>query len=523
VTRLQRDRDAAVRKDGEWRHERTTGRWGGTRCSRGQSGGAGNQRFRSARGTRGGGETGNQGTLAMETAESMGARETNVPEERSTALRRDGEPLTSAAKRRRQTEADAEEHQAAAGEQPSSPVRGDEEELPLLVDDPAGQQVTAAAITGREGATHENSESIKCFEEVLREEARGMLTGYLRDGTEYLLASTVRRVVQVASMSVVGSAIAVSRLDQEVRRVTATYLDEDPVTLADHMVRMCEEEVLDWMRTRTVHPGPDADPDPAGSPTGQELVEDLEKILAREEAGKYPPPGSMEDAWMMKVLEQATRVRCFAEEVCDETTKGDWQLCAYQKYRWRMDQEVGHLCALFGGPEEDEVRVKGQRLAKAWMDKALDSVERARRCMGLRLQGESELNGARQCRHDGPPTESRPCEEQTRAAIQRADRAWRRGPRRIRGFCGEHLDGAGRPAGGSAPVEAPDGGSKFSPGSSDSGSGTECSESCDPGSSDPEWDSEPPEAESESLGPPEAEPEDRVIRIQVIGDWIRGL
>ncbi len=75
---------------------------------------------------------------------------------------------------------------------------------------------------------------------------------------------------------------------------------------------------------------------PSRESTGQELVEDLEKILAREEA-KYPPPGSKEDAWMMKVLEQATRVRCFAEEVCDETTKGDWQLCAYQKYWWRMD------------------------------------------------------------------------------------------------------------------------------------------------------------------------------------------
>ncbi len=242
--------------------------------------------------------------------------------------------------------------------------------------------MAAAAVTGPEGATHENSESIKRFEEVLREEARGMLTGYLRDGMEYLLASTVRRVVQVASMSVVCLAIAVSRLDKEVRRVTATYPDEDPVTLADHMVRMCEEEVLDWMRTRTVHPGPDADPDPAGSPTGQELVEDLEKILAREEADKYPPPGSKEDAWMMKVLEQATRVHCFAEEVCDETTKGDWQLCAYQRYRWQMDQEVGHLYALFGGPEEDKVRVKGQRLAKAWMDKAIDSVEGARRRMG---------------------------------------------------------------------------------------------------------------------------------------------
>jgi hypothetical protein len=53
----------------------------------------------------------------METTESTGARETNVPEERSAALRRDGEPLTSAAKRRRQTEteADAERPQTDAG------------------------------------------------------------------------------------------------------------------------------------------------------------------------------------------------------------------------------------------------------------------------------------------------------------------------------------------------------------------------------------------------------------------------
>jgi hypothetical protein len=252
----------------------------------------------------------------------------------------------------------------------------------------------------------------------------------------------VRRVVQVASMSVVGLAIAVSRLDKEVRRVTATYPDEDPVTLADHMVRMCEEEVLDWMRTRTVHPSPDADPDPAGSPTGQELVEDLEKILAREEAGKYPPLGSKEDTWMMKVLEQATKVLRFAEEVCNKTTKRDWQSCAYQKYRWRMDQEAGHLYALFGGPGEDEVRVKGQRLAKAWLTKAQGSIKEARTHMGLQLHKASELNVAQKCQHDGPPTETRPCEEQARAAIQRADRAWRRGPRRIRGLCGEHPDRA---------------------------------------------------------------------------------
>jgi hypothetical protein len=260
---------------------------------------------------------------SVETAKSRGAQETNVPEERSAAVRRDGEPLANTAKRRRQKEAAADERQVATGEQPSSPVGEELRTAPPLVEDPAGwlqgaadadQRQSAAAEVGHEEAAHENSESIRRFEEILRQEAKEMLTGYLRDGTDYLSASTVRRVVQVAGMSVVGSAMAVSRLDREVRRITTTYPDENPATLADHMVRTCEEEVLDWMRTRTVHPGPDADPDPAGSPMGQRLVEDLEKTITREEANKDPPPGSKEDAWMMKVQEQATKVLCLAKE-----------------------------------------------------------------------------------------------------------------------------------------------------------------------------------------------------------------
>jgi hypothetical protein len=260
--------------------------------------------------------------------------------------------------------------------------------------------------------------------------------------------------------------------------------------LADHIVRMCEEEVLDWMRTRTVHPGPDADPNPAGSPTGQELVNDLEKALAEEEAERYPPPGSKEDAWMMKVLEQATKVHCFAEEICNETTKEDWQPCAYQLYRWQMDQEVSHLYALFGGPEEDEVMVKGQRLAKAWMDRAMDDIERARKHVGLRFQGGFEFDGPRLCRHDGPPMESRPCEVQARAATRRADRAWRKGPRRVRELCGGLAGDADESGGVSAPTKDPDGESESSSDSSDSESDTDCFESCGTHSPGPEEDLE---------------------------------
>jgi hypothetical protein len=151
--------------------------------------------------------------------------------------------------------------------------------------------------------------------------------------------------------------------------------------------------------------------------------------------------------------------------------------------------------------------VKGQRLAKAWMDKAVDGVERARKCVGLRLQGTSELDGPRQCRHDGPPMESRPCEIQARAATRRADQAWRRGPRRVKELCGGLHSGIDEPGGDSAPAEAPDEGSEFSLGFSDSESDTDCFKSCDPRSPDPEEDPEPSGAEPGEFRPLEAGPE----------------
>jgi hypothetical protein len=72
----------------------------------------------------------------METAERTGAQETNVTEKETAAVRRDGEPLASAAMKRRQEEAAADRHQAAAGEQPPSSVREGIGPVPLSATDP---------------------------------------------------------------------------------------------------------------------------------------------------------------------------------------------------------------------------------------------------------------------------------------------------------------------------------------------------------------------------------------------------
>jgi hypothetical protein len=100
--------------------------------------------------------------------------------------------------------------------------------------------------------------------------------------------------------------------------------------------------------------------------------------------------------------------------------------------------------------------------------------------------------------------ESRPCEIQARTATRRADRAWRKRPRRIKELCGGLAGSADESGGDSAPAEDPEGGSEFSPDPSDSESNTDCFESCDPRSPDPEGDLEPSGDEAGEFRPLEA-------------------
>ncbi len=144
---------------------------------------------------------------------------------------------------------------------------------------------------------------------------------------------------------------------------------------------------------------------------------------------------------------------------------------------------MGHLCALFGGPDEDEVRVKGQRQAKVWLAKAHKNVKRSREHIGSHLRKVSWLNLVRYCQHDGPPTESRPCSEQVQAAIQRASRTWEDSPGRIRKLCGMPPGTAGRPVRGMVPVEAPAASSEFPLDLTDSESDSDSSDSEDSDSS----------------------------------------
>jgi hypothetical protein len=62
-------------------------------------------------------------------------------------------------------------------------------------------------------------------------------------------------------------------------------------------------------------------------------VEVLEKILAEAEATECSEPDPTDTHWTRQVLWQATKVSCMAREICNSSTKAEWQPCAYSNYR----------------------------------------------------------------------------------------------------------------------------------------------------------------------------------------------
>ncbi len=122
---------------------------------------------------------------------------------------------------------------------------------------------------------------------------------------------------------------------------------------------------------------------------------------------------------------------------------------AGHKVSRRLEQEIRHLYACFGGLEEEEAVAKVQKKAKMRLTKVHEGIKRARDHIGLHLcevVKNSEIQRhiavprlelAHFCLHDGPPGESRPCAMQADAAIQQACRAWEADPGRLGSVCGK--------------------------------------------------------------------------------------
>jgi hypothetical protein len=113
-TRLQRDRDAAVREDGKQQRKRPIGQWVGGRRSCRENWRAGNQRFQFVRGTSGSRGAGNQRALPEGDSQEHGDTGNQRVGEGDCCTRGDGRPPTIGEQRRRQGVAMAVEYTTAS-------------------------------------------------------------------------------------------------------------------------------------------------------------------------------------------------------------------------------------------------------------------------------------------------------------------------------------------------------------------------------------------------------------------------
>ncbi len=65
-----------------------------------------------------------------------------------------------------------------------------------------------------------------------------------------------------------------------------------------------------------------------------------------------------------------------AREICNGSTKAEWQPFAYSNYRRAMEQEIRHLYTCFGGPGEEEAAEEGgrQSIARSWYRRGETSI-----------------------------------------------------------------------------------------------------------------------------------------------------
>ncbi len=116
-------------------------------------------------------------------------------------------------------------------------------------------------------------------------EARLELARNLQIGTGCLTPLAVRRIIQITDQDLMTSLDAVCRVDRAVYKLSVTCPAEQSTKRMERVVQMYEDEVRD--RKPPNYTGPAAD---RREPTGQKLVEDLEKIpVGAEDVDRLEP------------------------------------------------------------------------------------------------------------------------------------------------------------------------------------------------------------------------------------------
>jgi hypothetical protein len=231
----------------------------------------------------------------------MGTRETNVSEKETAAVRRDGEPLTSAAQEQRKEVTAAAEHQAA-GESPSpSQERTVAKDVPHQVcpDPGAGGKVEEG------GYRSDTAETVRietpptdpaagngtmCHTSCLRRQ----LIRFLKGGLDYFTPGEVRRIVRAARLGPKVSLNAIRMLDEDMQLSLYSFPDANE----DELREQCRNTILEYEESMQVWEeieyteeldSSSTDSEEEDELTGEDLLEDLDKATVTIN----PPVASM--------------------------------------------------------------------------------------------------------------------------------------------------------------------------------------------------------------------------------------
>jgi hypothetical protein len=293
--------------------------------------------LRSVRGTSGSQWAGNQRTLPRGDSRECGTRETNVSEKETAAVRRDGEPLTSAVQERRQEET-AVPNIRQLGSRLPCPGRGQltaAKDVPhqVCLDPGAGDQLEGGGC--RSEAPRPSKSSHRRQTQRQRRHTRGLrrqLIQFLKDGSEYFTPKEVCRIIRAARLGAKGSLNPIDRLGEDMQ----LFMHEFPDAEEGELREQCRNTVLEYEESMRVWEelkdtgkldSSDTDSEEEEELTGKDLLQALDKAAASPTVAPKAVSSCID--WPKRVLRQTILASSIAAEIRSNINRTDWDKNCY--------------------------------------------------------------------------------------------------------------------------------------------------------------------------------------------------
>ena len=314
-------------------------------------------------------------TCQGKTAESTGARDTNVPEKETAAVRRDEGPLTIADQQLRKEDPAAsrppgQNQKGAVAEAGQDPGEGAKNGgcRPNIID------ISRAGTPASQASKSGSASRRRCL--------RRQLTLMLKEGTDCFSPDDVRRIIRAARSGPEGSLDAVCMLDDDVSLFTHAFPDADESERRAHCLSTLleyEESMQAWEEARNAGElGSDSDSsEDEDELTGSELLRDLDPPAPCPPADTIPTARSGRLEWPKKVLEQTNLVSSIAAEIERNTNRADWDAECYEGCQKLLQREVQRMGAISDDRGQEEVSVLTELEVQRWVDEALENAARA--------------------------------------------------------------------------------------------------------------------------------------------------